>query len=166
MNEFSLKGGSVGRGVAASVLAGIKYLLVPILVITIFSAVLAQAEVENIDLEGQLDLGRIMDFVIYLGTPIVVLSFFRGYYPKGSVSRFTFGVAAAALACVWIWLVMMGGNLALEFDQFGMSIAFVGFVLLFILAAALGGVYCLAEMLSYRREWLASQEMPPAPATS
>jgi hypothetical protein len=52
------------------------------------------------------------------------------------------------------------GDRVLRFDQFGIAISFTGLVLLFILAAALGGVIYLAEMLSYRREWLRSG--PPA----
>jgi hypothetical protein len=91
---------------------------------------------------------------LLIGIPIAILSFFRGFYPKGSISRFTFGAIVVVLACLWIWSVTRGGALALEFDQFGLSISFTGLVLLFILAAALKGVYYLAEMFSYRREWL------------
>ncbi len=60
---------------------------------------------------------------------ITILSFFRGFYPKGSISRFTFGAIITVLICLWIWMVTMGGNLILEFEQFGVTLNFTGLVL-------------------------------------
>ena len=163
MNEFSLKLGRPGKGIVSSALAAVKYIVVPLLVLTVLTEVFAQIDGAS-TVTGQLDLERVKLFVLVLGIPMTVLAFFRGFYPKGSRSRFVFGVTVAALVCVWIWMVMMGGNIALQLEEVGFSISYLGFVLLFILAAVLGGIFYLAEMLSYRKEWLASVGLQARPS--
>lgn len=165
MNEFSPSIGNVGKGIAASALAAAKYLIVPILVLTALTTLLARVDETSI-ISDQIDLERIRFYVLVLGVPITALAFFRGFYPKGTLSRFAFAAAITALACVWIWEVMMAGNITLELEGFGFSLSYVGLVMLFILGAALGGVYYLVEMLSYRREWLASREAPAVPPSN
>jgi hypothetical protein len=159
MSDFSLEHGSIGSGIIAAVVAGIKYLLIPLILLIGASSLLVQAAGQGV--ADQIGLEAVIETVLVLGIPIALLSFFRGFYPRGSISRFTFGIAVVALVCLWIWFITRGGNLVLEFDRFGLSVSFTGLVLLFILAAALKGVYYLAEMLSYRREWLRSQQASP-----
>lgn len=159
MSEFSPQIGNMGKGIVAAAIAAVKYLLLPILVLTALTSMFAQIEGASV-VSDQLDLERIKFFVLVLGVPITLLAFFRGFYPKGTRSRFAFAAGVTALVIVWIWTIMMGGNLALEFEGFGFAISYLGLVLLFILAAALGGAYYLVEMISYRREWLATRELP------
>jgi hypothetical protein len=163
MSEFSLNEGDIGKGIGASILAAVKYLILPILILTSASSMMTEAGGEEI--AQQLRLQDITNALLVLGIPITILSFFRGFYPKGSISRFTFGVIVTVLVCILIWMVTMGGNLVLEFDRFGLSLNFTGLVLLFILAAALKGIFYLAEMLSYRREWLGTKEAKVVPAS-
>lgn len=165
MSEFSLKNGKPGKGVVSAVLAAAKYILVPMLILTALTTVLSQIEGASV-ITDQIDLERVKVFVLVLGIPITVLSFFRGFYPKGTRSRCLFGVSAAALACVWIWMVLMGGNLSLEMEEVGFSLSYVGIVLLFILAAALGGLYYVVEMRSYRQAWLSPDQPMTAPQIS
>lgn len=157
MNEFSLKIGNAGKGIVSLVIAAAKYVLVPMLLLMAFTNIFAQIEGAS-TITDQLDLEGVKFFVLVLGIPITVLSFFRGFYPRGSRSRFAFAATITVLVCAWIWTIMMGGNMTLEIEKVGFSISYVGFVALFILAAALGGVFYFVEMLSYRREWLASRE--------
>ncbi len=147
---------TVGKGIIASVVSGIKYLLLPLILLIGASSLLVQAGGQ--DIAKQIGLEEVMNIVVIFGIPIAVLSFFRGFYPRGSISRFIFGTIVVVLVCLWIWFVTRGGNLVLEFDQFGLSISFTGLVLLFILAASLKGLYYLAELLSYRKEWLRSRQ--------
>lgn len=158
MSEFSLRGGSIARGLWSAFVTGIKYIGFPLLIITAFTVLFTQ--LGTTEMGEQLGLERLANYLVVLGIPITVLSFFRGFYPKGSLSRMIFGVVVAALICVWIWLLMMGGNLSIQFEEFGLTISFVGIVLLFILAATLGGIYYVVEMRSYRQEWLTSRESP------
>ncbi len=159
MNEFSLNEGHVGKGIAASILSAAKYLIFPLLILMSASSMLVQAG--GGEVAEQLRLEDVKYVLLMLGIPITVLSFFRGFYPKGSISRFTFGAIVTVLVCLWIWMVTMGGNLTLEFEQFGLVLNFTGLVLLFILAAALKGVFYLVEMLSYRQDWLGSKNVAP-----
>jgi hypothetical protein len=159
MNEFSLNEGSVGKGIAASIISAVKYLIFPLLILMSATSLLINNG--GGEVAEQLRLEDIKYVLLILGIPITILSFFRGFYPKGSISRFTFGAIITVLICLWIWMVTMGGNLILEFEQFGVTLNFTGLVLLFILAAALKGVYYFVEMLSYRREWLGSKNVAP-----
>ncbi len=163
MSEFSLDEGSVGKGISSSILAALKYLVFPLLILMSASSLLVNAG--GGEVASQLRLEDVKGILLMVGVPITVASFFAGFYPKGSISRFTFGAVVTVLVCVWIWLVTMGGNLTLEFEQFGLTLNFTGLVLLFILAAALKGVYYLVEMLSYRREWLASHTVKRVPGS-
>jgi bacteriorhodopsin len=165
MNEFSIYLGNAGKGIVSSVLAASKYILAPIFVLTALATFLSQMEGASM-ITGQIDLARLKDNVLVLGTLIALLAFFRGFYPRGSLSRCVFGVAVSLLVCIWIWVIAMGGNMTLTMEEASFSISYLGFVLLFILAAALRGAFFAAEMLSYRKEWLASLEPQAVPAGS
>jgi hypothetical protein len=164
MSEFDTKYGSWGKGTIAAVLAGLKYLIVPLLLLIFISSLIVEAGGQQI--VDQLGLNDLMIWIAVVGIPITIVSFFRGFYPKGSKSRLTFGAISVALVCIWIWMVTRGGNIALEFDQFGLGLVVTGLILLFILAAALKAVLHLAEYLSYRKEWLKSISAPETPVVT
>ena len=94
--------------------------------------------------------------VAALGMVVAALSFFRGFYPQGSMSRMAFGVASMAAAGVWLWTFAKGGSILLEgatwnWDRLhGHRPPSPG-------AVALRGAFYVAEMLSYRKEWLAAR---------
>lgn len=157
MNEFSLELGNAGKGIVSSVLAAAKYVLVPIFVLTALTTLLSQMGGASM-IADQIGTDRLKDHILILGVLISLLAFFRGFYPRGSLSRCVFGVTVSAMVCVWIWVLTMGGSISLGIDEVSFSISYLGFVLLFILAAALRGAYFVAEMMSYRNEWLASRE--------
>lgn len=160
MNEFSLEHGKVSKGILSAVGAGLKYMIVPLLIIIFTTALFEQFE--GGEILREIGVGEVTTWIVIFGIPITILSFFRGFYPKGSWSRPTFALVVAFLVILWIWFVTMGGNLVLQFGQFGLRVSFTGLVLLFILVAALRGAYFVVEMFSYRREWLASVQEPPA----
>ncbi len=124
----------------------------PLIVIGIVSSFLAAFAGEII--------GDIWNAVIVLGIPIVVFSFFRGFYPKGSQSRLVFALVTAAFVCLWIFFVLRGGRFDIEVETVAITMDLFPLVMLFVLAAALGGVYYTAEYLSYRKEWLAKRAAP------
>ncbi|MBM4237489.1 MAG: hypothetical protein FJ151_03280 [Euryarchaeota archaeon] len=159
MSEFSFKEGKVGKGTIAAILAAVKYLVVPLIIIGIVTSILAEFAGEII--------GDIRNAVIILGIPIVVFSFFRGFYPKGSRPRLVFALVAVAFVCLWIFFVLRGGQFGIDAEAVALNLDIFPLVMLFILAAALAGVYFTAEYLSYRKEWLAKRSAPPegAPAS-
>lgn len=155
MNEFGLRGGSVTKGIVSAIAGTVEYAVIPLIVLITASSLLTDAD--GGDVAEQIGLHDVLGNVLILSIPIIVLSFLKGYYPRGSYSRATAGVAAAALIGLWIWTVTMGGKLDLQFEEIGLTVDFSGFVYLFLLMAALKGAYSMVEMLSYRREWLGTQ---------
>jgi len=158
MSEFSFKQGKVMSGVVASILAAVKYLIVPLVIISLISSVIgSMGEGMPEELKFGEMLSSITTYVIVFGILIAAFSFFRGFYPKGSYSRFSFGAAAVAMTCLWIWFATMGGQLTIDLGVGGGTLDFAGLVYLFIFAAALMAVYYLVEMLSFRKEYLSAK---------
>jgi len=159
LSEFSPKRGSVGRGIAAAVADGVKFVVIPAAVLLIIPMV---AGSEAVEMAERLGLNAVMSSVLMAGIPIAVLSFFRGFYPKGSIPRAIMGVGVAALTGLWLWLVTQGGLLTIDLGEAGATVDFSGFIYLLLAGAALKGLYYVAEMSSYRKEWLAPKEAAPA----
>lgn len=153
MNEFSFSLGKLGKGALAAVGGLIKYVAVPALII--YGAIALLESAGGAEFSAMLGLDRLLVGVAVLGIVVSVLSFFRGFYPKGSRSRMVFGVASMAAAAAWLWVLAKGGRIVLEGDDMTLGIDYTGIVLLLLLAVALRGLYFVAEMLSYRKEWLA-----------
>lgn len=151
MNEFALEEGEVSKGIIGGVLGVIKYLVIPLAIMYVVTSFISGVG-EDIPVQDKLDL--VMNAVILVGIPITVLSFFTGFYPKGSYSRMTFGLITVLAIGVWIWMVTLGGNLTIEVEGVGVALSFTPLVYLFLLPVGLKGVYYLAEAPSYREEWL------------
>ena len=154
MNEFSIHHGRWSKGLLAAVGGLVKYVAVPVLLLFILTALLESAGGE--EFVQQLALPELTTLVALLGTIVAALSFFRGFYPKGSMSRMAFGVASMAAAGVWLWTFAKGGSIALEGGDMALGIDYMAIVLLLLLAVALRGASFVAELLSYRKEWLAT----------
>jgi len=152
MNDFSISHGSWKKGALAAVGGVIKYVVVPILIVLGMITVMERAGVE--ELIESLGLRSLVMQVAILGGVVAALSFFRGFYPKGSLSRMTFGVISMAAAGVWLWTIVKGGDIALTSGQLDLGVRYTSIVLLLLVAVALRGGYYVAEMLSHRKEWL------------
>ncbi len=78
--------------------------------------------------------------MFYTGLFMVGLAFFKGFYPKGSVSRMTFWLGLVAVVCLWIWFFLFGGSLIIDIaDMVELSVGFTPIVLILMFAAALWG---------------------------
>lgn len=154
MNEFSLRHGRWGKGMLAAVGGLVKYVAVPLLLLFILSDLLETAGGE--EFVQQLALPELTMSVAVLGIAVAALSFFRGFYPQGSMSRMAFGVGSMAAAGVWLWMFAKGGTIVLEGGDMGLGIDYTAIVLLLLLAVVLRGAFFVAEMFSYRKEWLAT----------
>lgn len=161
MNEFALRLGRPSRGILAAAGAAVKFLVVPLLLIYALITLLKEAGGE--EYVGVLGLDALVQTVVVLGIAITALSFFRGFYPKGSLSRMAFGLAAMAATGAWVWVIARGGELVLDVDQLGLEVGFTGLLLLFLAVVALRALFYVVEMRSYRQEWLASLAAPIQP---
>jgi len=159
MSEFSLKDGKIKGGLFSMIGATLKYVVIPIIIFTVIAGVLSAVSQSNENL-GMKMVNDMRNMALILGLPIVFLSFFRGFYPKGSYSRLTFAIASTIMVCVWIWFVMQGGKFQLSATRADLNLDLSGLVLLFVVAAAIGGLYFVAELFSYRKEYLARKITP------
>jgi len=156
MGDFTLDNGKVGKGVISSVLAAVKYLVIPTIIVTILISLLNGMGAEEYLPMYQLDMVRtsLMIFAI----PIIAIAFFVGFYPKGSYSRMTFGIAYVALICVWLWFAALGGKIESSIDVVGVGVEFAPLLLLFMFAVSLKALFYLAEAPSFREEFLRKKE--------
>jgi hypothetical protein len=173
MDEFSLSKGKVGGGALSAALAGVKYIAIPVIIAIVLLTVIAEADgmIDDAgDGELSVDLAPIQDTVVEIrnisiifGIPVVAFAFMKGFYPKGSLSRMTFGVLMVASICLWIWTVTKGGDLGMEVEDIGLNIDMTKLVYLFLLGAGIKAAFYVAEFGSYRNEYLAPPQMPMAP---
>ena len=155
MSEFSIRHGKWSKGILAAAGALVKYVVVPVLLLLSVTSLLDGAGGE--EFVSQLALPELTTMVAALGMVVAALSFFRGFYPQGSMSRMAFGVASMAAAGVWLWTFAKGGSILLEGGDMELGIDYTAIVLLLLGAVALRGAFYVAEMLSYRKEWLAAR---------
>jgi hypothetical protein len=59
--------------------------------------------------------------------------------------------------------MMRGGKFELSATRADLNLDLSGLVLLFVVAAAIGGLYFVAELFSYRKEYLARKITPVGP---
>lgn len=160
MNEFAFSNGRPLKGVISAVLAAVKYLVIPTVLITIAISILSGVDAEGIPLES---LEGIRTSVIVFSIPVVLMAFFLGFYPRGSYSRMTFGLIYVVFICLWLWFAFQGGEISAGAGELAVGVNYSPLLLLFIFAAALKGVYYLAEVPSFRQEFLEKKGLPPSP---
>ena len=113
---------------------------------------------------GSATLDRLSTLLLFIGVPIAVISFFKGFYPKGSVSRLTFALIIVALICAWIYIAALGGHISVSMNVSSTNIHFnlnyEPLLWLFIIGAALWGIYWSVEAVVYRKDWKQNGFMP------
>lgn len=153
MNEFSLKEGRLRGGILSAIGAAFGYLVVPVVLFSFVYAALTQLA-SGPDVSGLSTIEEMRNAALLLGLPIIVLVFFRGYYFKGTYSRLVFALVTTAFAAVWIWFVLHEGKFMISVEGASLGADVSAIVLLFVIAAIIGGLYYVAEYLSYRKEYL------------
>lgn len=155
----------------------LKFVIFPLLIIIILGAVIQSTQgmlqgltdrvggnANSLFGLGSATLDRLSTLLLFIGLPIAVVSFFKGFYPKGSVSRLTFALIIVALICAWIYVAALGGHISVSMDVFSSNIHFnlnlEPLLWLFIFAAALWGIYWAVEAFIYRKDWRQNGFMP------
>ena len=150
MNEFSLSEGRLPSGILAAAGSAFKYLILPLAIVSIINWLAQRIEFDV----GALGIKQITNAVLVFGILIIIFSFFRGFYLRGSRPRALFGVVSIAFVIIWLWTITLGGKLILDLNQGGVIIDFSLLLYLFIFAAALRAIFFVVEMFSYRKEYL------------
>ncbi len=168
--DFHPRYGRFLSGMAEADRSLLQYVIFPMLIIIVVGAIIqstqgflesmtgtAGADATSLFGLGSATLDRLSTLLLFIGLPIAVMSFFKGFYPKGSVSRLTFALIVVALVCAWIYFAALGGHLSVSMNVLGSPIHFdlnyVALLWLFIFAAALWGVYWAVEAYIYRKVW-------------
>jgi hypothetical protein len=156
MGDFDVKNGKVSKGMLSSILAAVKYLIIPAVIVTVLISLISSMGGDQFLPVDQLDTVR--SSLIIFAIPVIAISFFVGFYPKGSYSRMTFGIVYVATVCVWLWFAALGGEIETSIEMVGLSVVYTPLLLLFIFALALKALIYVAEAPSYRKEFLRGVE--------
>jgi hypothetical protein len=175
--DFRPRYGRFLAGMTEADKALLKFVIFPLIMIIILGAVIqsTQGMLESMtgraggNADGLFGLGsatleRLSMLLLLIGLPIAAISFFKGFYPKGSVSRLTFALIVVALICAWIFYAALGGHISVSMDILSSTIHFnLNFeplLWLFILGAALWGIYWAVEAIIYRKDWKQNGFLP------
>jgi len=156
MGDFALENGKVSKGVLSSVLAAVKYLVIPAILVTILISIITGLGGDEYLPMSQLETVRTS--LIIFALPAIAIAFFVGFYPKGSYSRMTFGIAYVAMVCVWLWFAALEGSIETSVEMVGIGLIFTPLLLLFIFALSLKALIYVAEAPSFRAEFLKMRE--------
>lgn len=149
--EFAWKNASPGKGAVSAIVHGLKYLVLPLLLV--ISGLFAVARAEGAqEFEGLLQ--ELQTLVLIFGLIMIVLGFMKGAYPKGSVPRFTIGLTIAVLAIVYVYSLLLGGRLqtAISDEDFELDL-YLLFALYFVIAV-FNVLMVLGEFVDHRHIWL------------
>ena len=152
-HDLRLRYGRYAPGFKESKSAFTKFMVWPTIIFLAAAAVLVRVN-DALPIDFGLELRNTASLLIAIGLPLTVLAFFKGFYPKGSVSRMVFFAAMALITCLWIWYAALGGIATVNMaDMASVRVDYGQLLLLFILAAGLWAVYAVVEMVSYRPDW-------------
>jgi len=151
--------GRWATGVLAAIGGAVKYLVLPLALIFGLAAVAGSIGGESA--ENILNTDEMVLPIIVLGVAVTTLCFFRGFFPRGSLSRMSFGVGSMAVAGIWVWVLTRGGQLTVDIGEMGMTLDFLGFVILFLAVVALQGAVLRGGdvLLPARSGWPPSREI-------
>jgi hypothetical protein len=101
-------------------------------------------------------LDDISAHMVMLGIPMAALSFFKGFYPKGSFSRLIPAVAMVMITLYWIWVIGLGGKFVFDsVEEISINLDFSRLLMLVMVGTGLWIVYYVLELVLYRPEWKA-----------
>ena len=151
MDDFALRHDRPVKGIVAAILAAIKFLVLPVVIVTIIISLLSDVGGDVIPVDK---LEAIQTSLMIFSIPVIASAFLVGFYPKGSYSRMTFGVIYVLLVCLWIWYAFQGGRLNADMEMIGAGVDFSPLLLLIVFATSLKAVYYISEAPSYREDFL------------
>jgi hypothetical protein len=158
-HDFRFRYGRFTNGIRMASGAMIRFVIIPVAIVIIIQSLISSMGNTMTD-QLSSTLGSTMTLLFLVGIPIAVLSFFKGFYPKGSVSRMGFSMAIVALLDLWIWFATLQGRFQADLGTVQVNVDYQPYVLLLILGVSLWALYYLVEMISYRKDWIAQGFQP------
>jgi len=152
-HDFRVRYGSLYNGLKLARSTLIGFVIIPLIVIILMKAGFSSLNVEEVD-SMMSNLDDISNFMVMLGVPMAVLAFFKGFYPKGSFSRFIPAVIMVLITLYWIWVIGLEGKFVFDsIEEISITLDFSKLLLLVMVGTALWIVYYVLELLLYRPEW-------------
>ena len=139
--------------------AMLRFVIVPVAIVIIVQSLISSMGNAMTD-QLTNTLASTMTLLFLVGIPIAILSFFKGFYPKGSVSRMGFSMVIVALLDLWIWYATLQGRFQADLGNIQVNVDYQPYILLLILGVSLWALYYLVEMISYRKDWIAQGFQP------
>ncbi|HEY3419820.1 MAG TPA: hypothetical protein VGK23_04635 [Methanomassiliicoccales archaeon] len=158
-HDFRFRYGRLTKGMRMAKGALLRYVILPIAIVIVWKALISSMGNTMTDqLSGT--LGTTVALLFLVGIPIAVMSFFKGFYSKGSVSRLSFSLIIVALLDVWIWYATLQGRFKADLGMIQVDVDYQPYVLLLIFGVSLWALYYVVEFISYRKDWISQGFQP------
>ena len=157
--DFRFRYGRLTSGMRMAQGAMLLFVIIPVAIVIIVTSIIASMGSTMTD-QLTSTLGTTMTLLFLVGIPIAVLSFFKGFYPKGSVSRMAFSLVIVALLDLWIWFATLQGRFQADLGSVQVNVDYQPYVLLLGFGVSLWALYYVVEMFSYRKDWMAQGFQP------
>jgi len=152
-HDFRVHYGSLYNGLKLARSTLIGFVIIPLIVIILMKAGFSSLNVEEVD-SMMSNLDDISSYMVTLGVPMAALAFFKGFYPKGSFSRFVPAIAMVLITLYWIWVIGLEGKFVFDsIEEISINLDYSQLLLLVMVGTALWIVYYVLELLLYRPEW-------------
>jgi hypothetical protein len=152
-HDFRVRYGSLYNGLRLARSTLIGFVIIPLIVIILLKAGLSSLNVEEVD-SMLSNLDDIFNYMVMLGVPLAALAFFKGFYPKGSFSRFIPALIMVLITLYWIWVIGLGGRFVFDsIEEITINLDYSKLLLLVMVGTALWIVYYVLELILYRPEW-------------
>jgi hypothetical protein len=158
-HDFRFRYGRLTNGIRMARGAMIRFVIIPVAIVIVVKSLISSMGNSVTDQLSN-TLGTTMTLLFLVGIPIAVLSFFKGFYPKGSLSRMSFSLVIVALLDLWIWFATLQGRFQADLASIHLDVNYQPYVLLLIFGVSLWALYYLVEMISYRKDWIAHDFQP------
>lgn len=155
-HDLRLRYGSLYNGLKLGRSTLIGFVVIPLIVLILMKAGLSSLNVEEVD-SMLSNLDTISAYMVLLGVPMAVLAFFKGFYPKGSLSRFVPALAMVLLTLYWIWVLGLEGRFVFDsIEDISINLDYAKLLMLIMVGTALWIVYYVLELILHRPEWKAN----------
>jgi hypothetical protein len=162
VGDFKFSNGKVKKGVLAAVSSAIVLLVIPSMMLLISRSITGEPAT------FYSNANSLLTIVVVAAIPAIALAFFRGHYPRGSISRLVFGEAETIAVLAYLILVVTSTYLTGMFGSLDYGLDTNRFLLTLIYIVPLMAVGFVGQFFVNRREWLKSTgvERPVKPLPS
>lgn len=153
--EFGTRNGDFCMGNATARGAAVRYALLPsmlfalmLLLMSISDYAQGPAQLPLLEALRSMEWGAVL-----LAIPLIALAWLRGYYPRGTISRLSFGALSALFLSVYIYVLLIGSGLQAGLQALGLTLDLGQVFLLLLLLVAFLLLKYVGEMADERRMW-------------